>query len=303
MIKKDFLFGRIIKAFPSFIVDEYGHGIITADYCVSIDMNKYGKKVKTFIPMNKKYRRPGLLKGPSEYVINFEKELSKYIKIPLFSKYVKEVLDPIDKVLWNLCCDELGIDKDDPVRDHKFIIHDYFFILSGVFVEIDGQHHWCDEYFKKKDKVRDLYMQIKYGRKPIRLKIFGVKFTKFDKDGYGIPESKIVDPNMQKEFDKFKKEMENNFSDIGYSYLIDQKQYIVQTLRCKYEEVFKILDNIDEKEGIKIYKKENKNITIRLSNYIKEFPNLINKKSQDTVIDMFKRIFEKHLIIDCDIVF
>ena len=123
--------------------------------------------------------------------------------IVLGSKYVKEVLDPIDKVLWNLCCDELGIDKDDPVRDHKFIIHDYFFILSGVFVEIDGQHHWCDEYFKKKDKVRDLYMQIKYGRKPIRLKIFGVKFTKFDKDGYGIPESKIVDPNMQKEFDKF----------------------------------------------------------------------------------------------------
>ena len=302
MIKKEFLFSRIIKSFPSYIVDEYGYGIITADYCVSISTNKYGKKVKTFIPMNEKYRRPGLLK-PSEYVINFENELTKLSHIPLYKQFVKEVLDPIDKILWNLCCDELKIEKDDPVRDHKFIIHDYFFILSGVFVEIDGQHHWCDEYIKKKDKIRDLYMEKKYGRKPVRLKIFGVKFTKFDEKGYGIPDSKIVDPDKKKEFDRFKQEMEDNFSDIGYSYIIDQKQYIIQTLRCKYEEIFKVLDLIDEKEGFKIYKKENKTITIKLSNYLKEFPTLINKKSQDTVIDMFKRIFEKRLIIDNDVSF
>ena len=297
MIKKEFLFSRIIKSFPSFIVDDYGYGIITADNCVTIEIDKNGSKKVNRFSMNEKYRKPSLLQGPSEYVINFENELKKLSNIPLYKQYVKELLDPLDRKLWIQCCDELGI-TDEKIRNSKCIIHDFFFILSGVFVEIDGQHHWCSEFHRQKDEVRDLYMEKKYGRRPVRLKIFGVKFTKFDEKGYGIPESGIVDPNKKKEFDRFKKEMEDNYSDIGYSYLIDQKQYIIKTLRLKYEIVFNILDLIDEKEGLKIYRKENKTITIKLSNYLKEFPNLINKKAQDTVIDMFKRIFEKRLIID-----
>ena len=288
-MKKEYLFRQIITKFPSHIVDEYGNGVITSSLYINFKTGKVDG-------MNNK-RREELSRTPYKYVLKWEKCLSEK-KDKLYTCYVKEVLEPLDRDLWEICCDKLDLPKDHTLRECHFIVHDYFFIYSGIFVEIDGQDHWLKPDRKLKDEIRDLYVQKKYGKKPMRFRNFGYKFTEFDKEGYGKTDTMIEDPKyIAKEMKRFEKESKARFSDIGYSYIIDQKDYIIKVFRTRFKAVLSIIDVIEEKEEDKIYS-DLKSVTIDLSDYLYKFPTLASDRSRNTVSDMFKRLFDKQLIFN-----
>ncbi len=283
-----FLLGRIIKEYPKRIVDEYGHGIITSSL-----YHTFNEKGEIRFNGMRDKRHEELARPKNDYILMWEKCLSGNKK---YERYVQEVLHAIIKDKWNEACDKHKLPKDHSLRDCCYIVFDYYFFDSNLIVELDGQHHWLIEENKLKDDIRDTYCLLIFGRKPLRLRVFGHRFTKFDKDGWGDYKTKVLDPKIvNKQFKDFEDAFKSGYSDIGYSYLIGQCEYIVWLFREQFKSSISIIEKIEEKEGIGIY--TNKKTTINSLDYISEFPALASDLGKKTVSNMFRSLFEKQLII------
>ncbi len=290
MITDNFLLGKIITHWPKYIIDEYGHGIITPAYY-------YHRKSKKYLELRSKRR--DFINTHSKYTLAFDDLVSGQFEIE-FKSLVKEVIIIIDTVEWNKVCDEFELSENHSLRNCYFLSYDYFSVASGVFIEIDGEQHEKDENQKLKDKIQDIYTERILGRPTYRLFTFGYIITEYNEKGKGI--NWKGDPEYLNKFSNLKNFLKERVSDIGYSYIIDQKDLIVASFKGDREKdhhiYWSIVEEIEKRSSIAIYTPKYKSVVITEADYSELFSKIsrldLGKKA---ICDMFQKIFNKKLII------